>query len=174
METWKLENEAPAYNGWIKVVRRTYTLPDGHSSDWDVMAGTRTVAIVARTTDNRFILARQFRPGPAVVLDELPGGYVDEGEEVVEAARRELLEETGYQPEQATLIGTSWLAANAAVRRHVVFADGCQSVALPTPGPDEATEVVLMSQEDFVSHVRDGDLTDQDCAYRVLDFLGLL
>ena len=49
---------------------------------------------MALTEDGKIITTEQFRPGPNAVLNELPGGYVDDGETREEAVRRELLKET--------------------------------------------------------------------------------
>jgi ADP-ribose pyrophosphatase len=54
-----------------------------------------SVAIVAFDRQGRLVLARQFREGARRELLELPAGTVDEGEDELEAARRELAEETG-------------------------------------------------------------------------------
>src|SRR5690606_20673259 len=47
--------------------------------------------------DNRFILVKQYRHGVKQNVLEIPGGVIDPGEDAVAAARREILEETGYQ-----------------------------------------------------------------------------
>ena len=97
-QPWELLSERPRTDGWVPVVTRTYRMPDGSVSDWDVHDPSfRTVAVLALTEDDRVVLVRQFRPGPGEVLWELPGGIVDDGEGLEEAAARELLEETGYQ-----------------------------------------------------------------------------
>jgi ADP-ribose pyrophosphatase len=171
---WELRGEQRAYSGWVKVARRTYRMPDGSTSEWDVIEGSRTVAIVARTEDGSFLISRQYRPGPGRVLDEIPGGFVRRDEEVEEAARRELLEETGFVPGRLTYLGSTWMTANAVVRRHVVLAEDCVRAGEPELGPDEFIEVVLMSPDEFVALVRSGELTDQDGGFRALDRLGLL
>lgn len=139
-----------------------------------MLVGSRTVAVVAQTAQGEFVVTRQFRVGPGRVLHELPGGVVEDGEDVVAAGIRELLEETGYAAGSAELVGRTWLAANATTRRHVVVALGCRQVADPTPDADEAIETHLLSATEFVALVRSGDLTDQGSAYRALDALGLL
>jgi 8-oxo-dGTP pyrophosphatase MutT (NUDIX family) len=54
------------------------------------------VNIIAVTGDGKFVMVRQYRHAMDVVLDELCAGVVEDGEMPIEAARRELLEETGY------------------------------------------------------------------------------
>lgn len=174
MNSWELLETQRVFDGWVKVERRAYRVPDGRVIEWDVVEGPRTVAVVSRTVDGDFILVRQFRPGPQQVLDEIPGGYVTAGEDILDAARRELREETGYQPEAVRLLGTTWLGASIAVHRHIVLAEGCALTATPSPDEDEFTEVVTVDLATFRRHVRSGLLTDQDAGYRALDELGLL
>jgi ADP-ribose pyrophosphatase len=64
---------------------RHYQLPDGNEADWDIFGPERSVATLALTPSQDVVLARQFRPGPALVLDELPGGVVEDGEDALEA-----------------------------------------------------------------------------------------
>lgn len=174
MADWDLLSEEPAYAGWVKVVRRTFRMPDGATSEWDVIQGSRTVAVVARTLGGDFLTVRQFRTGPMVVLEELPGGYIRAEEEPLDAARRELREETGYEAGVLTLVGASWMAANACVRRYFALAEECVRAREPEFGPLEFGEVSIHSQADFVALARSGEMTDQGAALRVLDRLGLL
>lgn len=174
MTAWELVDETEAYTGWVKVARRTFRTPDGALSEWDVVQGSRTVAVVARTEDGHFLVLRQFRVGPMEVLDELPGGYVRSDEEPLQSAARELREETGHEAASVTLIGASWMASNVSVRRYFALADGCVRVSEPDLDPNEFGEVRLLSEPDFVALARSGDLTDQGAALRVLDHLGLL
>lgn len=91
---WELLGERILLDGFRRVLSRRYRMPSGEESDWEILDGGRTVAVVAVAEDGRVVVVRQFRPGPARVLLELPGGCVDPGESIVEAAARELLEET--------------------------------------------------------------------------------
>jgi len=173
-EEWQLLSEDPAYSSWVTVKRRTFQMPDGEVSEWDVVKGSRTVAVVARVPSGGFLLVRQFRPGPMKVLDELPGGYGRDGESIEETAARELLEETGYRASSIEVIGSNWMTANSTVERFVALAIGCTKVADPEFDRDEFGKVLVVDTPTFIALVRSGELTDQGVAYRVLDHLGLL
>lgn len=171
---WTHVDTASAYEGFIRIDSRRYQLPNGRTTRWDILAGGRTVAIVAITDNGTVVLARQYRPGPARVLDELPGGMVDRGEDVLEAAERELLEETGYSAEALEVVGHSWLAGFSTIERYAVLARGCRRVGEPAGHDDEIIEPVERGLVDFIEQVRAGDLTDSDAAFRCLDRLGAL
>ncbi|MGH3821805.1 MAG: NUDIX hydrolase [Pseudonocardiaceae bacterium] len=171
---WEALGEQVKLEGFRRVVSRRYRLPTGEEADWDILAGGRTVAIVALTEDDRVVLVRQFRPGPAKVLLELPGGNVDRGESVEAAAERELLEETGFAAGELEVVAQTWLAAYATVERYAVVARGCRRVAEPEPDQGEFLEPVELSMSEFVAHVLGGQLTDADIALRGLVALGVL
>jgi ADP-ribose pyrophosphatase len=63
------------------------------------------VSVVAFTDDDQLLLVRQFRPAVARMTLELPSGHVEPGETPEQAARKELLEETGYLADTFTLLG---------------------------------------------------------------------
>ncbi|MGH8892517.1 MAG: NUDIX hydrolase, partial [Actinomycetes bacterium] len=130
VEPWQLLSERPRTGGWLPVTTRTYRMPDGSVSDWDIHTiPFTTVAVLALTGDGRVVLTRQFRPGPAAVVLDLPGGIVDPGEELLDAAVRELREETGYECESVEPAGACWAFGASTWRRHVVVARGCRATA---------------------------------------------
>jgi ADP-ribose pyrophosphatase len=170
---WEKLGERPLYEGWRRILGRTYRLPDGGQREFEIKLEDATAVVVALTEDDRVVLVREFRPGVEATLLELPGGVVDAGEEPLEAARRELLEETGYE---AVLVpvGTMVDCAYSTRLRHVFAGSRARRVADPQSEAGEVPEVELVSLAAFRDHLRGGRLTDVGPGYLALDRLGLL
>ncbi len=112
-------------------------------------------AVVALTEEQRVVIVRQYRPAVEHHTLELPSGLVDAGETPLAAARRELLEETGYEAGEWELLGGMepdvgrlgnriW----ACFAKNVRLADGRR--------PEEGIEVLTWSLEELSQAMQDG------------------
>lgn len=115
-----------------------------------LLSYTDWAVAVAVTADDRLVMVRQYRHGVATTALELPGGCVDpEDASPADAARRELLEETGYGGDTVEYLGR--YAANptlqnnylqvALIRNAVILADPALE-----PGEELAVELVPVSE----------------------------
>jgi 8-oxo-dGTP pyrophosphatase MutT (NUDIX family) len=87
------------------------------------------VNVIPVAADGRVVLIRQFRIGIWCNTLEIPGGIVEPGEKPIDAASRELEEETGYRPAQIELLG--FIHPNPAIqsnRCYSFIATGCKKV----------------------------------------------
>ena len=93
-----LRSELVVNHRWYQLRRDHVQLPTGQELDDYFVSVRANVALVfALTNDQHVIMVRQYKHGIGEILIELPGGVLDEGEtSPLAAARRELLEETGY------------------------------------------------------------------------------
>ena len=118
------------------------------------------VNVIAITHDEQMLLIRQYRQGTDSITMEIPGGIVDDGESYVEAARRELREETGYEADELIEIGL--VDPNPALQ-----GNRCATVLALGATPDHDTdfdeheeiELELASLDEVESMIRRGEIT---------------
>lgn len=124
-----------------------------------VLESVDWVNCVAMATDGRLVMVRQFRFGTGYTTLETPGGMVDDGEDSETAARRELLEETGYAGGTWRYLGA--VEPNPAIHDHLChhwLGTGVEVVADPEPGAGEHVRVELMTVEEVVAAARAGEI----------------
>lgn len=136
--------------------------------------GDRSVSVLAVTVDKKVIVINQFRPGPEKWLMDVLGGAVEEGEEPRQAAKRELLEETGYIPGELIDLGERTIDTYVNLRAYSFLALNCQKVASPKFDEYEKSQgayVELLSIEDFLSKAKEGLTTDMGTILKAYDYL---
>jgi len=117
------------------------------------------VNVIARTDDGQVVLVRQFRHGIGGDILELPGGMVDKGESPLDAAARELVEETGYKPRSTVLLGS--INPNPALfanRQYTVLAEGCTPTGEVDLDEHEETIIELHPEAALPELVRAGKM----------------
>jgi ADP-ribose pyrophosphatase len=171
VQPWRKLDETVVHDRFRRVLSRSFELPDGAVADFEILDLLDSVAVLALTAADEVVLVEEFRPGPEAILLELPGGVVESGQAPIDAARAELLEETGFEGDLIQ-VGSLIRDAYATNLKHVFAARDCRRVAGPER-PD-LTAPVLMPLDAFRRHLRSGRLTDSEVAYRALDELGLL
>lgn len=118
------------------------------------------INVVPVTPDNRIVLIRQFRHGTEEVTLEIPGGMVDAGEPPKLSARRELLEETGYEAEELVHIGT--MTPNPAIlnnRCHTFLARNVRYVAEPKMDGSEDIQVEVVHSSEVPGLIATGKIS---------------
>jgi ADP-ribose pyrophosphatase len=157
----------------MQIEERTYEMPDGQTKNFYIKMTKPAVCVLAITEDNEVITVEQFRPGPNRMLNELPGGYMGDGETPEQSAARELREETGYAGDLQFVTECFDDAYNTMNRTRFV-ATNCKKVGDQQLDSSEFIDVKVLSMADFLKIVRSGQMTDVEVALLGLDKLGLL
>lgn len=174
IKPWKELQREQVFKKYSRAIDKVdFQLPNNEIADFYIKAEAPAASIFALTDKDEVIMARQFRPGPKRVLDELPGGYIEPGEDALEAIKREFREETGYEGDFEK-IGICLDDAYSTMERHCFVATNCRKVAEPTHTATETTELVLKPLNDFRDQLRSGLMTDVEVGYLALDYLDKL
>ena len=142
---WRRLDSVPLGDYRIFSLRRErYESPrNGHTIGAVVLDAPDWVNVIALSDGGECVMIRQFRFGTDSITLEIPGGMIDAGEAPLDAAVRELREETGHTAERWTALGS--VAPNPAFARnrlHTFLAEGCRRVGELQQDESEDIEVV--------------------------------
>lgn len=128
---------------WFAIELQTFVqTPEFKYEPYYRMIVPDSVLVLATTSDEQVILVKQFRPAIGAITLELPAGAVDPGEAPEDAAKRELLEETGYVCNDWKQLGSGRLMASRLDSRQFAFY-GSGAILDPSFERKEPIDVVL-------------------------------
>jgi len=119
-----------------------------------------SAVMMAMDDKKRILLVRQYRLPAEKHLWELPAGKVDAGEKPLEAAKRELVEETGYRAKKWTKLVSFWPSPGYVGERMTIFLATDLVAGEATPMDDEQIETQWFKKKDVHQMIRDGKIED--------------
>ncbi len=144
----------------LKVYSDQVRLPDGETSWREYIRHPGAVAIIAVLDNGKLLFERQYRYPLRRVFLEIPAGKIDPGEHILDTARRELREETGYKAKTWRHLATLHPCIGYADERIEIFwAEGLTFVGAALDD-GEILDICELSLSDALLAVRDGEITD--------------
>ena len=151
IKEWKvLESEYLVRRPWLTARRDRLELPDGRIiPEYYVLEYPDWVNVIAITKDGQFVMERQYRHAARKISLELPCGVMEEGETPLEAAQRELLEETGFGGGQwKKLMELSPNPSAMSNTTHCFLTIGVEKIAEQHLDETEELSVLFMTKEE--------------------------
>lgn len=151
IKEWKvLESEYLVRRPWLTARRDRLELPDGRIiPEYYVLEYPDWVNVIAITKDGQFVMEKQYRHAARKISLELPCGVMEEGETPLEAAQRELLEETGFGGGQwKKLMELSPNPSAMSNTTHCFLAIGVEKIAEQHLDETEELSVLFMTKEE--------------------------
>lgn len=145
---------------WLEVWTESVELPDGRLVDpYYRIDQPDYVVVFAVTAKHRVVGLWHYKHGPRAETLGVPAGYVQPGERPSAAARRELLEETGYAAAEWRRLGRFCVDGNRGCGWvHVFLAEVLTLVASPQPDELEELHLEEMSTRTLQSHLEKGSV----------------
>jgi 8-oxo-dGTP pyrophosphatase MutT (NUDIX family) len=159
---WLRRSREPAYaNAWIEVWHDEVDRPDGSAGIYGVVHfRSAAVAVVAVGEDGRLLLVGQHRYALDEYSWEVPEGGVPGGEDLLAGARRELVEETGFEADDWRLACRLSISNSVTDERGAIFvATGLR----PGPASPDATEDLRLrwaTVDEILAEIDRGEIHD--------------
>ena len=160
MKPWKtLARQTILDRGkFLTVENHIIELPDGRIiDDWSWILTPDFVLVVAITPDNKFLCFRQTKYAVDGLTLAPVGGYIEPGEDPLLAAKRELLEETGYEGETWVSLGRYPVMANrGGGAGYLYLARGAHHVSDPLSDDLEEQELLFLDMDEVEQAIAEG------------------
>lgn len=141
----------------MKLVEDTVSLPNGKTIEYirEEPSTNFSVAIIAINHKNKILLQKEYSYPPNEVMYQLPGGASEKDEDVIDAANRELSEESGYIGNECRVIGSFYINNRRSDRKQFVVL--CKNLVKQKQLEDdeEFIENEWLTQEEIKTLVRD-------------------
>ena len=156
-ETVKTEN---IFQGRIISLQvDTVKLPNGKQARREIVKHPGAAAVMA-LLNGKLLVVEQFRKPLDKCQIEIPAGKLDAGEDPMEAASRELEEETGYRAKKLTLVSEFYTSPGFADEKlYLYLADELEQGVL-NPDEDEELLVEAITMEQADQYMREGRISD--------------
>lgn len=149
------------YQGKIINLRiDTVELPDQKYSKREIIEHPGAVAVIPITEDNKIVMVKQFRKSVEEYLLEVPAGKLEIGEEPLECAKRELLEETGYKSNNLEYLFKFYTSPGFCNETISIFVAKDLVMDIAQPDEDEYIEIEKYEIDELIEKISKEEIKD--------------
>jgi ADP-ribose pyrophosphatase len=134
--------------------------PDGFEINRSIIRHPGSAVMLAVDEKGRALLVRQFRLPASKSLWEIPAGRLDPGETALQAAKRELREETGYSARKWTKLSSFWPSPGYVAEKMNLFLARELKEGPQHPMEDERIECRWFTRRELAAMIRSGSIED--------------
>ncbi len=158
----KTVNKTTAFSGkLLSLEQHDVVTENGLSAYREIVRHPGAIGVIARLPGNQFVFVRQYRKAVERVMTEVVAGMLDAGEKPIDAAHRELLEETGYRASSMKHLGAIYASPGYVDEKVEIFlADLLPGADGKKLDHDERVEVVVMNRNQFSAAMFSGEIHD--------------
>ena len=157
----KIIKEELIYKGsFLDIVNVDVTLPDGKNASRDIVKHPGATAIIAFLDEENIMLVEQFRLALNRTMLEIPAGKLNKNEVIIDCARRELQEETGYMAKNLEYLGCLATAPGFCDELIYLYKATDLSLGEKNEDEDEFTNVKIMNIAKVKELIRKGEIID--------------
>lgn len=150
--------------GFFSVYEDLALAPDGKEYKYGIIKSKAAVFVVARTTDEKYLLVEQYRYAVEKNMIELVAGGIEDGDDPVETARHELMEEANATAESIECLGEVLASpVRQHLELHVILATGINISALKSinqDGNEAINRVWAVTESELLGLIGSGELND--------------
>jgi ADP-ribose pyrophosphatase len=172
---WQVLSRRTVYAAepYLKVLVDTVRLPDGRViDDYHQLETGPSAVVVGETPEAKLLVLREYRHGTRRIGYTFPGGRIDARETPLDAARRELLEETGYVPHDIRPLGSYRHSCTYGLgENHFFRASGLVRRSAPSERDLEQAEIVLLERQAAIAALFGGEFASAGHALALALFL---
>lgn len=157
------EGARVVFNGRIfKVWQWDQQLYDGSTSIYESLSRNDTVTMLAFTEEGKLVMTRQIQPSVAKEFWSFPGGIVDDGESILEASKRELLEETGCSSDEWYFLFAEQFSGKIDWTNFYLVAKNCKIVDIQHPDAGEKIDLEFFNFKDLDNLIKTENFRQKD------------